>query len=177
MPKKEFTIRAPQLPLYLRLLIALIFTFYLGLCYYFINRNADRAGTISLLVTLGLIVFNYMILPNISDKILHLDFTGCYYKMQLEIGRLTLPSRWKKLKDLEYISVFKTKNGFEVNLWHSKNQILNLFVYADFDSVIKKAFLFSEKFNIPLLDARVRGNHRWIDKEIFKTTGKIEYND
>jgi len=177
IPEKQFTITAPKRPIYITIIVAFIFTAYVGLCYYFISKNKDLNGTIKLLIILGIVVFNYMILPNISEKTMYIDFSKEYYKMQTEIGRLTIPSQWKKLKQLKYISVFKTNNGYEVNLWHSKNKILNLFVYDDFNAVIEKAFFFAERFNIPLLDARIRGYHRWIDKEIFKTTGEIEYED
>lgn len=93
------------------------------------------------------------------------------------IGIFLFNEKWKNLEDLEYISVFNTSNGYEVNLWYKKNKILNLFALEDYDEVLKKGFYLSEKLDIDLLDARKRGYHKWINKEIYRKTGQVEYLD
>jgi len=62
-----------------------------------------------------------------------------------------------------------------VNLWYKKNKILNLFFMENFDEVIEHAFVFADRLNIDLLDARIRGNHKWVDKKAYKATNEIVY--
>ena len=116
-------------------------------------------------------------MPGLTTKAIHLNFSYLKIKHEMSIGPFTFRKRWKDLKELEYISVFKTENGYEVNLWHNKNEIINLFVFDNFDEVIKKAFFFAEKLKIDLLDARQKGYHKWIDKDKYRLTGEIVYID
>ena len=175
VPNVEFTIVPPHKPLYIRILAALCLTVYIGLCYYFLKRNDDTKATIMLLYLLGYIVLTKMVIPYVGGRIIYIDFTKKYVRSAITLGRFTFKKKWNPIIDLKYISVFKTENGYEVNLWYEKNKILNLFVYDDMDEVIKKAFLFADKFGIDLSDARERGYHKWINKEVYRLTGKIEY--
>ena len=177
MIEREFTIREPQASNGLKILIAFILTVYVAICYYFITSNEKKTKTIAYLAFLGFFVIRYMVLPGLTKKAIHLNFTLKKMKHETCIGPFTFGYKWHDLENLEYISVFNTDNGYEVNLWHNKNEIINLFVYNDFDKVIEKAFFFAEKLNVDLLDARERGYHKWIDKDIYRTTGKIEYTE
>ncbi|WP_178990943.1 hypothetical protein [Winogradskyella schleiferi] len=175
MIEKEFTIREPDISIWQSILIAFILTIYSTICYYFITTNNDT--NIVFLIALGIVVINYMVLPNLTTKSIHLNFTYKKIKYETSLGRFSINQKWKDLKNLKYISVFKTENGYEVNLWHNKNEIINLFVYEHYENVVKEAFAIAEKLDIELLDARKRGHHQWIDKEVYKKTGKIEYYD
>ncbi|WP_179021615.1 hypothetical protein [Winogradskyella forsetii] len=175
MIKKEFTIREPDNSIWQSVLIAFILTIYLAFCYYYITTNNHT--NIVFLIALGFVVINYMVLPNLTTKSIHLNFTYKKIKYETSLGRFSINKKWKDLKNLKYISVFKTENGYEVNLWHNKNEIINLFVYDHYENVVKEAFAIAEKLDIELLDARKRGHHQWIDKEAYKKTGKIEYYD
>lgn len=173
MIEKEFTIREPKTTIGISILIAFILTVYFALCYYFFTENEDKSSTVLYLIILGFFVFKYMVMPGLTTKAIHLNFNYLKIKHEISIGPFTFRKRWKDLKKLEYISVFKTENGYEVNLWYNKNKIINLFVFDNFDEVIKKAFFFAEKLDIDLLDARERGYHKWIDKAEYKSTGEI----
>ncbi len=175
MTEIEFTITEPKSPLLIRILVALFMTTYIGLCYYFTVERYEGTRTVVYLIILGFFVFRYMVVPYITFRTNHLNFKEQKIRSDIEIGRFTIKGKWKNLKDLKYISVFKTDNGYEVNLWYKKRNILNLFALDDYDTVMKEAFFFSEKLNIDLLDARKRGYHRWVDKEVYRTTGNIVY--
>lgn len=177
MVEKEFTITEPRISTGQSILIAFILTVYIALCYYFWTVNDDKSKTIALLIALGFFVLKYMVLPNLKTKSIHLNFTSKKIKYETSIGPFSFRNKWKNLENLEYISVFNTDNGYEVNLWHNKNKIINLFAFDDFEAVIEKAFFFSEKLDISLLDARKRGYHRWIDKDKYRLTREIEYLD
>ncbi|WP_299120715.1 hypothetical protein [uncultured Winogradskyella sp.] len=177
MIEKEFTIKEPNISIRNSILIAFILTTYSAICYYFITTNDDKNTTLVYLIILGFFVIKNMVLPNLTTKSIHLNFTHKKIKYETSVGPFGINKKWKNLKNLEYISVFKTENGYEVNLWHNKNEIINLFVYENYEDVVKEAFIIAEKLDIELLDARKRGYHQWIDKDIYKTTGEIEYYD
>lgn len=71
--------------------------------------------------------------------------------------------------------MFSSRGSYQVNLWYGNNKFLNLFLLDDYDSVIEKAFIFSDKLNIDLLDARERGNHRWVNKDVYRETKQVKY--
>ncbi len=173
MTKPEFTIREPESPLYIKILVAFILTVYVALCYYFLTTKFRGTKTLLYLIILGYFVLKYMVIPYLISAVTYLNFSELKIRTGIEIGRFTIKNKWKQLKDLEYISVFHTDNGYEVNLWYKKNKILKLFALDDYDKVIDEAFFFSEKLSIDLLDARKRGYHKWVDKDIYRKTGEV----
>ncbi|ARV09537.1 hypothetical protein BTO05_07740 [Winogradskyella sp. PC-19] len=176
MIEKEFTIIEPKKSIFIKIVLALILATYTTIVYYFLNKE-DFTNYIIKLLLLTLVVFNWMVIPYLSRKSIHLNFSHKKIKYEQRIGPISIKKKWKTLKNLKYISVFSTENGYEVNLWHSKNKIINLFVDEDIEAVVEKAFFFAEKLEIDLLDARERGYHRWINKTIYRQTNKIEYID
>lgn len=183
MYDKELTIREPKTPWLNRILFALICSAFITYISYLYNNNfitdLSNPNTVKIIFYLLwlfgiLIVF---ILPIISRHYIHLNFSNLKIMHSYSIGIFLFNEKWKNLEDLEYISVFNTSNGYEVNLWYKKNKILNLFALEDYDEVLKKGFYLSEKLDIDLLDARKRGYHKWINKEIYRKTGQVEYLD
>ena len=177
MIETEFTIKEPDSSIGFKILIAFILTIYTSICYYFITTNEDTSKTTAYLVLLGVVVIKYMVPPGLITKSTHLNFTLKKIKYESGIGNFRFGTRWKQLENLNYISVFNTKNEYEVKLWFKDNQSISLFGYEHYDEVIEKAFFFSEKLDIDLLDARERGYHKWINKEVYRSTGKIKYLD
>jgi hypothetical protein len=183
MCKTEFTIREPEVPWFNKILFSLLFAAFFSLILYIFKNNIKEiltSGDIKQVVVYLIILFGILIvfvLPIISRHCTHLNFSEIKIKHSYSIGPFTYNEKWQNLKDLNYISIFHTQNGYEVNLWYKKNQILNLFALEDINEVLEKAFFLSEQLNIDLLDARKRGYHKWINKSVYKEVGKIEYLD
>jgi len=65
---------------------------------------------------------------------------------------------------LEYVSVFKNEGAeiFEVNLWYEGNHHFNIDTFDEEQPAFEFGKQFSEKLNLKLLDATVKGNSKWI---------------
>ena len=98
------------------------------------------------------------------------------FRPTLEVGPLRL-GKWKHIKSPKYISVFNSKTGYEINLWHHKNNHLELYKRANYKDALRMAFEISENLNIELLDATRPNNSRWIDKAATKKAKTIIYKD
>lgn len=183
MSEVEFTIREPKIPWFNRILFSALFSGFCVLIIYIfkdsiysrLNKQDVEKVIVFLIILLG--IFIAFILPIIARHYIHLNFTHLKIRHCHSIGPLMYKEKWQPLQDLNYISVFHTANGYEVNIWYKKNEILNLFVLDDFDEVLEKAYFLSEKLNIDLLDARKRGYHKRVNKKVYKETGAVEYLD
>jgi hypothetical protein len=70
-----------------------------------------------------------------------------------------------KVPQLEYVSVFlNAKEFYEVNIWYNRNRHYNMYCFDDKESAMKLAASTAIKLNLDLLDATVKGNSEWIDK-------------
>ena len=183
MIESEFIITEPKIPFANRIIFALAFSAFIVLVIYIFRgilftklSESNKTEVIVYLVLLFGILVRYF-LPLLSKESIHLNFSELKIKRNYSLGIFNYSGKWRKLEKLNYISVFRTENGYEVNIWYKKNKILNLFALEDFNEVIEEAFLLSEKLNIDLLDARKRGYHKWINKSVYKETGKIKYID
>ena len=183
MYESEFIIREPKIPWLNKLIFGGFFAAFIVLLIYIFNKTKTEAFTardLKQIVVYLIILFGILIvyvLPIIARHYIHLNFSELKIKYSYSIGVFNINKKWKNLEDLNYISVFHTENGYEVNLWYKKNKILSLFALEDFNIVFEKAFFFSEKLNIDLLDARKRGYHKWVNKTVYRNTGEIEYLD
>ena len=84
---------------------------------------------------------------------------------------LKFKRKWKNLKHLQYISVFKKNNDtYELNLWDDSNSVSNVVTLCDYKDAFKKAFFIAEELDIDVLDATDKGNFKLIDKGAFKNT-------
>ncbi|MBT8244598.1 MAG: hypothetical protein HKP48_05090 [Winogradskyella sp.] len=175
MIEKEFTIREPKSSILDIVAVSAALTIQTGFCYYIFTNVRLNFYAFFLIALTGYILFNSIIIPGLRTKCIYLNFSKRKIKYEIEIGPLTIRKKWKDIENPEYVSVFKTPKGIEVNLWHNKNQIINLFAYDDFEKVIEEAFFFADKLNIDLLDARERGYHKWIDKNFYQQHKKVRY--
>ena len=177
MIKKEYTIREPKSTFIDIVMVSAALTLQTAFCYHVFSNYVFNAVSITWVLFTGYILVRSIIIPGLRTKCIYLNFSHRKIKYEIEFGPLVIKKKWEDLGNVEYISVFKSKGIFEVNIWNDKNQKKNLFADTDFDEVMSKAFIFVEKFNIDFLDARERGNHRWIDKKIYKTENRIQYID
>src|SRR5690606_14653567 len=134
-----------------------------------------EAFTIILYLIVLFLIFLFTAFPLVASHSIYINFNTLKIKHEYELGIFKLREKWQDLKELEYISVYKVNNYHRINLWYKRNQIVNLIMIEDYSDAIKKAFMISDKLKIDLLDASVKGNHKWIDKEIYKKTSKIVY--
>ena len=181
MIESEFIITEPKTHWVNRIIFSFIFSAFAILVIYIfesslykelIHRN-KRLVIVYLMILFG--ILNRYILSLLSKQSVHINFPKLKIKRDYSLGIFNYSGKWHTLEKFNYISVFHTENGYEVNLWYKKNKILNLFALKDFKKVLEKAFPFSEKLNIDLFDARKRGYHKWVNKAFYKETGKIEY--
>ncbi|WP_406685453.1 hypothetical protein N1F78_06980 [Seonamhaeicola sp. MEBiC1930] len=179
MIKPDLIIREPNKPLINRVLVSLIYaTFFTYIVYLFqykeILRHPEKSNILVFLIVLLLIIFlsTFMVIASHS---IHISTIDKKIQHQYRVGVFRYREVWQDLNDLEYISVFRRDDNYLVNLWYEDNGILNLMVLKDDKQSIEKGLFIAEKLNIDLLDAREKGNHRWIDKKATKETGEIIY--
>ncbi len=174
----EFTIREPKKPWINLIIFALAFSgFFTFVLYLFLDKDFFSEASVSTAILL-LWVFWFLIsllIPIVARHHIQFNFSNLKIRHRYTIGSFAYNESWQDLKRLKYISVFHTSNGFEINMWYQKNKILNLAALEDGEEAMKKGLLFSEKLNIDLLDARKKGDHKWVDKVNFRKTGSVSY--
>ncbi|PHR70730.1 MAG: hypothetical protein COA67_07960 [Lutibacter sp.] len=174
--KGDVMISEGMKPLWQRIIAALLYTlmFYLIINVY-TKTPFLFSAYYSLLIPL-LLIFS-IAFPLSAIKNYHFDFDAKKFKVEYVIGYLKY-GVWEDLPKFEYVSVFmKGEEVYELNLWFYKNEHYKVFHYFDFDDAILDAFQISEKLQIDLLDASVKNNHRWIDKDTYRETKEIKYID
>jgi hypothetical protein len=105
-------------------------------------------------------------------KKVYIDLNQSRFKPTVEIGFLKF-GRWKTIRNYEYVSVFfnalaGNKEPFIVNLWYDTNQYFELYSRDNFEDALTVAYDLSEVLNIDLLDATIRDDFKWIDKDALK---------
>lgn len=111
-----------------------------------------------------------------SQKRIYIDLEKSRFKPTLEIGFIKI-GKWTTIYDYEYVSVFYDpskgeSNQFEVNLWYDRNKHFELYSRNNFEDAMSVGYDLSEQLNIDLLDATVRNDQKWIDKEALKANTK-----
>jgi hypothetical protein len=91
---------------------------------------------------------------NLEKGKLHTEFRLWFLKMDVQ----------SSMPELEYVSVFKNEGAetFEVNLWYEGNHHFNVDYFDEAEPAFDYAKEFSEKLNLKVLDATVKGNSKWI---------------
>ena len=92
MIEKEFTIREPEQPLYIKIILALVLSSYATIVYYFITQE-DFAGHITNLLLLTMIVFLWFVIQGLSKKSIHLNFSHKKIKHELNIGPVSIKKK------------------------------------------------------------------------------------
>ena len=179
MLENELLIREPRISLFRRVLVAVgfgIFFLIIAFVYHLTLRYSFTSGDllkIILYIILLFIVFITSLVPIIIRHVIHIKFNELKIKHSHELGIWTYHEKWQDLEGFEYISVFKVAESYQVNLWYEDKSILNLFVIENFEDAIENAYQISVKLNVDLLDASVKGNHRWVDKNLYAENSKI----
>lgn len=181
MFKSELVIREPDKPLINKIITALLYASlfsYVVYLYRYKNllNHPERWTIVIYLIVLLLILFFSSFMAIASHNV-HLNFENNKIQHQYRVGLFNYKEVWQDLIDLKYISVYKTGDYFQINMWYKKNEILNLMTLDNYEKAIENGFLISEKLRIDLLDASKPGHHKWVNKQTYKQTNKIIYLD
>lgn len=99
---------------------------------------------------------------------MYFDFEGNQYKEEFAVGPFKT-GKWKPMPKLEYVSVFKNPTAdYELNLWYYRNRHFKLSKYYDKEPAMEKALLIAEKLNIKILDATIKNNFVWVDRDALR---------
>jgi hypothetical protein len=181
MYESELTIKEPSKPIIRKIVVALLYSSLFTYTFYlFISKDLwshPEKWVVLILLTVLLFVLFLSTFLSIAAHSIHLNFHHKKIQHRYRVGLFNYKEVWQDLIDLKYISVFKNGDYYEINMWYEKNQILNLLAVEDYDNAIKHGYLIAEKLNIDLLDARKRGQHKWVNKLVYKTTGVVKYID
>ncbi|MEO8517318.1 MAG: hypothetical protein ABI426_11255 [Flavobacterium sp.] len=136
-----------------------IYVFYLVFHYWSIRWIAvgNRFLELGLLLILGAVIFS-------TIRTIILDVKSKSLKIEFSIGTLKFDA--ERITDLKYISVFRNTSSeeHEVNLWYKKNKHLGIDSFEKFEQAFECGKKFSDKLNLDLLDATVKGDSKWIEK-------------
>ena len=173
MKTKDLIIQEPHKKSNKGILIALAYVIVVSLSIYAAVYIAPKpnieASVIYLYIVWGLgflflFTFQYVIRHRVKLNVKQRKMRHIYILSILKFKR-----KWKNLKHLQYISVFKKNNNtYELNLWDDSNSISNVVTLRDYQDAFKKAFFIAEELNIDVLDATDKGNFKLIDKGNFK---------
>lgn len=181
MQSENIIVSETQRPFWHLIIAALFFTCAFFLIIKFIYhfrwnnehiRSFAEGGipTIVILIAVGL---NFC-----TQKRVYINLKESKFKPSLEIGLIKL-GKWKTIQNYEYISVFynPTKSEseqFEVNLWYDTNKHFELYTRNNFKDAMLVGYNISEQLDIDLLDATIRGDNKWVDKEeLLKKTNEV----
>lgn len=100
---------------------------------------------------------------------------------------------WKTLNNPEYISVFnttedvtiralsaETTNTFPIivlNIFYEKNKKITVYKTKNINDAFDVASHIADALLIDLLDATTKGDYKWVDKDVLRENGAIEYID
>lgn len=99
--------------------------------------------------------------------------------------------KWKKLPEIEYVSVFLTEENislwvssastnvvneiYKINLFYDSNKKIEAFTSYDKDEAFKIGHHIAEALITDLLDATNKGDFEYVDKEHYRETGEIKH--
>ena len=144
-------------------------------------------------LVLGIILFFLGIVGAITNNIFNLVLSGIgVFLMAREGSQIDLASKkyreiysvmginlgkWKDLPDIEYVSVFKTKENkrvqamgasanfsnqvYKLNLFYNRNKKIEAYITEDINDAFENAKYISEVLNIDILDATERES-KWL---------------
>ncbi len=101
--------------------------------------------------------------------------------------------KWQTLQNPEYISVFnttenitvrvvtaETTNSFPVivlNLFYERNKKITVYKTEKLKDAFDVASHIADALGIDLLDATVKNDYKWVDKDALREKGEIVYTD
>ncbi len=177
--ENEIVFREEMKPLWQRIIAAILYTILVYFILIFIIDSPIAFTKVYVKSFVNLVQYGTIIiftaLPLSLTRNHYFDFNNKKYKLEFTIGYLYY-GKWKPLPQLDYISVFKKKEGFfEINLWDNKNNHFNIYNYFEYNDAINMGYLISEKLEIDLLDASMHHDFKWVDKNFYKENGKVQY--
>lgn len=171
--KKIFVVGGGSLPLWKRLVSGVLYTILLYYVYEDLMHLWDDPSFETLLFVL-------MLLLNHVGHILPVTlFFSVVVTKQLDLGEDRLTTlysigRFSKavhtdIPNLEYVSVFLKEPGlaYEVNIWylHRGHRRFGMGFFDTKDEAMAHAEVLAEALDLDILDATVRGNSVWVERE------------
>ena len=141
MYKSELVIKEPNKPLINKVIVAFLYTCLFGYAIYLFEYkgafNHPKKWTIIIYLTILIFILFSSSFMAIASHSVHLDFKNRKIQHRYRVGVFYYKEVWQDLIDLKYISVFKTGDYFQINMWYQKNEILNLMTLDNKDEAIK----------------------------------------
>jgi hypothetical protein len=101
--------------------------------------------------------------------------------------------KWQPLPNVEYVSVFSTSEDITIrdlsaettysrdiillNIFHDRNQKFTAYSTSNIKDAFDVASHIADALAIDLLDATVKNDYKWVDKDALRDTGEIIYTD
>jgi len=147
-------------------------------------------GVISLFyLALVPLLFGFMMLKTDGSEI---DLESKTYRKTDSFLGFSI-GKWQTLQNPEYISVFntteditiraltaETTNSFPIlvlNIFFERNKKITIYKTEDIKDAYDVASHIADALAIDLLDATVKNNYKWVDKNILREKGEIVYTD
>lgn len=157
MESKEVYISEGNRPLWQRILAAAFLTAAIVCVLVFFDvlqisdslRNAKRSAA---MLQLFIICASQGIAFSVVRDY-HFNFTEKKYKIEYCVGPIHFGT-WKYFKNLEYVSVFKKEDYYEINLWYNKNKRFNISNTNDPLDAFEAGKVIAKKLQLDIIDAR-----------------------
>ncbi|MFT4781812.1 MAG: hypothetical protein ACJAUV_001921 [Flavobacteriales bacterium] len=147
-------------------------------------------GLISLIyLALVPLLFGFMMLKTDGSEI---DLESKTYRKTDSLLGFSI-GKWQTLQNPEYISVFnttenitvrvvtaETTNSFPVivlNLFYERNKKITVYKTEKLKDAFDVASHIADALGIDLLDATVKNDYKWVDKDALREKGEIVYTD
>jgi len=168
-----------QRPLWQRVLAALLYTCIVVLIVYFFTTMQFSIEEKYLKAHFGLFEICgllFMVAYSLSVTInYYFNFNENLFKRGFSVGVFRY-GKWKQLPKLDYISIFdKNDTEYHISLWYNTNKHFKIFRSSNLEDVFKIGIQIAEKLNIALLDSTRDNDYRWVNKNVYKEKGEIEY--
>ena len=148
-------------------------------------------GFISVSIFNGIIllVMSFLLLRTEGSEI---DLQSKTYRKTNSLLNFSI-GKWKPLPNTEYVSVFATSEDITVralsaettnsrdvillNIFHDRNQKFTAYSTTSLKDAFDVASHIADALAIDLLDATVKNDYKWVDKDTLREKGEISYTD
>ncbi|MEL1244703.1 hypothetical protein AAEO56_10560 [Flavobacterium sp. DGU11] len=100
------------------------------------------------------------------------DVAGRRFKKEYTVGLLRL-GMWRKLPQIDYISVFKQLGSsdegeslfirYDVNVWYNDTKHFTIYTHPDKSQSYSMAMRLAVKLNVDMLDATIPNDFKWVE--------------
>ena len=94
----------------------------------------------------------------------YFDFNKMKYKEEIKVAFFKM-GKWKNIPKIEYLSVFKGKEYYQVNLWCINNKKINIYAFSEMEPALNSAKDIAKLIKVKILDSTVKGKSKWLDLE------------